>query len=156
MDKLFWVVPGELAGRAGPDREPWDLACLRQGGIGAVLSVNDGALCHPQDFESHGIRYRCIPLSDNAPPLPGDDATCRLALPRAYAFATAEIERGIAVLVHCSSGKDRTGLFLCYFLMRRWGMSVRKAIAVVRQVRPIALSAWGWEAFAERLLPQCT
>jgi len=73
MDKLFWVIPGKLAGRPGPDREPWNLAALHAGGIGAILSVNDGLSCQPQDFATAGIAYACMPLSSNAPPKPGDE-----------------------------------------------------------------------------------
>jgi protein-tyrosine phosphatase len=152
MDHVFWVIPEKLAGRPGPDRAPWSVAALCAGGIGAVLSLNDSVLCHPQDFQAHDIDYACMPLSDNAPPLPGDERICLDVLPRAYEFVSAEMNRQRRVLVHCSSGKDRTGLFLSYFLMRHEGLSVEEAIGVVRQVRPIAMSAWGWEAFAKRVL----
>jgi hypothetical protein len=155
MDKVFWIIPGQLAGRPGPDREPWHLATLRQAGIGAVLSVNEGLLCHPEEFVALGMSYACVPLPDNAPPLPGDEYVCMSALPRAYTFVEDEIRKGLSVLVHCSAGKDRTGLFLSYFLMRRCGLSVRKAIESVRFVRPIALTAAGWEGFAEEILAQC-
>ena len=83
MDKLFWVIPGKLAGRPGPDQKPWNLAALRAGGIGAILSVNDGLLCQPQDFAAAGITYACMPLSSNAPPQPGDEHICLRVLPLA-------------------------------------------------------------------------
>lgn len=152
MEQIFWLVPGALAGRAGPDLSPWNLASLRGGGFDAVLSVNDGAGCYPEEFAALGMSYRCIPLSDNAPPRDGDVEQCLEALPEAYAFVRGEIDRHRAVLVHCRSGKDRTGLFFCYFLVRDNGMSVGEAIAAVRRVRPIALSAEGWEDFALGLL----
>lgn len=152
MQHVFWLIPGKLAGRAGPDRVPWDVGALRAGGIGAALSLNDGALCHPEDFQAHDISYACMPLSDNAPPRPGDDVICLEVLPRAYEFVTAHMDRERGVLVHCSSGKDRTGLFLSYFLMRHDELSVSEAIRAVRTVRPIAISAMGWEAFATRVL----
>ena len=152
MNHIFWVVPEKLAGRPGPDRVPWDVAALRAGGIGAVLSLNDGALCHPADFQVHDISYACMPMSDNAPPRPGDDVICLEVLPRAYEFVTEQMNRQRGVLVHCSSGKDRTGLFLSYFLMRHDHLSVSEAIRAVRTVRPIAISAMGWEAFASRVL----
>ena len=60
--------------------------------------------------------------------------------------------RGRAVLVHCSAGNDRTGLFLSYFLVRQAGMAADDAIQRVRAVRPTALSADGWETFARQLL----
>ncbi len=66
---------------------------------------------------------------------------CLDALPEAYDYVRGELDRQRAVLIHCRSGKDRTGLFMCYFLVRESGMSVDDAIAEVRRVRPIALSA---------------
>jgi hypothetical protein len=152
MDKLFWLLPGELAGRAGPDREPWNLDSLWSGGIRAILSVNDGRIVHAADLKARGIAYACEPLSPNAPPRRGDDEICRVALPRAYNFVEGQLRDGRPVLVHCSSGKDRTGLFLCYFLVRRFGLSPERAMDRVCLVRPIALSAEGWREFATGLL----
>lgn len=154
MQNLFVLILGKLAGRPGPDRAPWKLAALRDGGIGAVLSVNDGLLCHPADFRACGIAYSCVPLSDNAPPQPGDDATCLRALPTAYEFVKEHIASGKMTVVHCSSGKDRTGLFLAYYLMREEGVTVQVAIERVKAVRPIALSAIGWDEFAVDVLRQ--
>jgi protein-tyrosine phosphatase len=152
MNKVFWMLPDKLAGRPGPDREPWDPASLRAGGIGAVLSVNDGRLCHPQDFAALGMAYACVPLSDQAPPRPGDLEHCVAALPRAYDFVQEQIGLGRGVLVHCSSGKDRTGLFLAYWLRRELGLSPAQAVHEVRRVRPIALSAQGWEELGLQVL----
>lgn len=156
MDQLFWVIPSVLAGRAGPDRAPWRLERLREAGIGAVLSVNDGLLCHPEDFRAQQIAYTCVPLSPNAPPRPGDEETCRKALPLAYAFVQEQAQSGRATMVHCSSGKDRTGLFLAYYLVRRQALSVEAAIGEIRRVRPIAFSAPGWDAFAVEVLRRCS
>ncbi len=152
MNHVFWLVPGVLAGRSGPNRDPWDAQDLRAGGIGAILSVNDGGACHPEDFAALGMSYRCIPLSDNEPPRDGDMEHCLAALPEAYDYVRGELDEQRAVLVHCRSGKDRTGLFMCYFLIRESGMSIDDAIAEVRRVRPIALSAEGWEDLAVAVL----
>lgn len=152
MRHIFWLVSGVLAGRPGPDREPWDLEELGLCGIGAVLSVNDGLLCHPEDFARAGMDYRCLPLSPNAPPRPGDLEHCRQTLPEAFEFVTRMHGEGRATLVHCTSGKDRTGLFMAYYLTRARGMSAQDSVAAVRQVRPIAFSALGWEQFALEVL----
>ena len=152
MKQVFWLVPGALAGRSGPDQTPWAAEDLRAGGIGAVLSVNGGTACHAEDFTALGMSYRCIPLSENAPPRDGDIEHCLDALPEAYDYVRGELDRQRAVLVHCTSGKDRTGLFMCYFLIRESGISVNDAIAAVRRVRPIALSAEGWEDLAAVVL----
>jgi protein-tyrosine phosphatase len=145
-------VPNLLAGRCGPDQHPWQLDRLRESGIGAVLSVNDGELCRPEEFAQHGLAYACIPLSNNAPPREGDLEHCLRALPDALAFATNNISRRVPVLVHCTAGKDRTGLFLAYYLMQCENCSLEQAVTRVRAVRSIALTATGWHEFALQVL----
>lgn len=152
MQHVFWLRESVIAGRTGPNRDPWNPEELAEAGIGAVLSVNDGELVHSEDLSKVGIEYRCIPLSNAAPPRPGDAEICASALPRALEFVVAAAESGRAVLVHCSSGKDRTGMFLSYYLCSTEGMSPSQAVAEVRRVRPIALSAEGWEVFTLEVL----
>lgn len=152
MEHVFWLLPDRLAGRSGPDLHPWDLTELAAGGVHAVLSVNDGALCHRGDFERLGLGYECVPLSEDAPPRPGDRDLCLSRLPVAFEFADTYVSSGRAVLVHCRSGKDRTGMFLAYYLVRSSGLSVDRAIQEVKRVRPIALSAPGWDQFAREVL----
>jgi protein-tyrosine phosphatase len=156
MIEVFWLITDKLGGRPGPNRAPWDLAALRDAGIGAVLSVNDGLLCHPEDFASAAIRYACIPLSDNAPPQPGDVEMCLRALPEAHAFVTEQLANDRRTIVHCSSGKDRTGLYLAYHWMQETGASAEVAIEHVKRVRPIAFSAWGWDEHALDVLRRCS
>lgn len=152
MRNVFWVRHGVIGGRSGPNRNMWDPRDLAAGGIGAVLSVNDGELVHPDDLARVGIDYCCVPLSDAAPPRPGDVEICVGALPRALSFAVDSINRHRCVLVHCRSGKDRTGLFLCYYLCVTEGLRPSDAIREVRRVRAVALSAEGWESFAYQVL----
>ena len=152
MQHIFWLVPGVLAGRSGPSQDPWQLDELKSRGLGAVLSVNDGELCHPDDFERLAIRYLCIPLSPNAPPLDGDVQHCRMVLPLAYNFTKSNEAHRVATLVHCHAGKDRTGLFMAYFLVRSLGCTAADAIAKVKAVRSIAFTAPGWDEFAHDVL----
>ena len=138
MKNVFWLIPGKLAGRTGPNVDPWDPAELKRHGIGAVLSVNSGNLVDGAALEACGITYGCIPFSWNAPPLTGDIEICLEALPKAFAFVQQNIAAGKTVMVHCTSGKDRTGLLMSYYLMRTKRLSIDQAIAEVRRVRPIA------------------
>jgi hypothetical protein len=147
MQHVFWMIQNQLAGRCGPDRQPWNLADLQAAGFGAILSLNDGLLCHPEDFGRIGLAYACIPLSPNAPPCTGDLDHCVSALPAAYLFVADHLAKGQSVLVHCSSGKDRTGLFLSYFLMQHLGQSAKQAMSNVLAARPIAFTATGWQEF---------
>ena len=152
MKHIYWLRDGVIAGRTGPDRDGWSPTQLAKAGIGAILSVNDAALVHVEDLHEVGISHKCVPFSDAAPPLPGDFEVCLDALPRALEFAVHEIASGKSVLVHCSSGKDRTGMFLSYFLCVTEGLSPGEAIMELRRFRPIALSAEGWEEFTFQVL----
>ncbi len=152
MKHVFWLVPNVLAGRCGPNEHWWRLEELRKAGIGAVLSVNDGELCLADDFSLQKLAYACFPLSNNAPPRAGDLEHCLRVLPEAFSFAERNIAQNLPVVVHCAAGKDRTGLFLAYYLVRRERCSVEHAMARVRAVRPIAFTAEGWHDFAVQVL----
>lgn len=152
MRNVFWLRSGRIGGRTGPNYDTWDPKDLAAGGIGAVLSVNDGDLVRPGELAAVGIDYCRVPLSDAAPPQPGDLEICVSALPRALSFVASSIARGRVVLVHCRSGKDRTGLFLAYYLCVTEGLAPSDAIRELRRVRPIALSAEGWESFSFQVL----
>src|SRR5262245_10438642 len=87
MRNVFWLRPGVIGGRTGPNYDSWDPKGLAAGGIGAVLSVNDGELVRPDELAAAGIEYCRVPFSDAAPPRPGDLEICVSALPRALSFA---------------------------------------------------------------------
>ncbi len=152
MERAFWLRQGCLAGRPGPDIAPWKPARLREAGIGAVLSVNHACACDARALVAADIEHACFPLSSSAPPRRGDVAHCLDALPRAYDFTARALDRGRPVLVHCTFGKDRTALFMAYFLMRTEGLDRRAAMASVRLVRPGAFSAIGWDKLAREVL----
>ncbi len=152
MQHVFWLRPHVLGGRTGPNKDIWDPSELAAGGIGAVLSVNHGELVHPEGLAAADITFKCVPLSDAAPPQPGDLQVCVAALPRALDFVVRSMDAGRGVLVHCTSGKDRTGMFLSYYLSQVEGLSAAAAIDEVKRVRPIALSAEGWEFFTVEVL----
>ena len=95
-----------------------------------------------------GLSYACFPRPDTGPPGPGDENECLDALQRAEEYIESHLDAGRAVLVHCSAGKDRTGMVLAHYVMRRDDVSPAEAIARVRAVRPPARAAEGWEALA--------
>ncbi len=155
MDHVFWLQDDSVGGRPGPNLIPWNLLEFRQQGVGAILSVNDGELVHPEDLAALGIDYLCTPLSENAPPREGDLEICLASLPTGFDFVSRNRELGRRTLVHCRQGRDRTGMFLAYYLCRQFGVSAEQAIAQLKALRPDALAATGWEAFTCQVIRAC-
>lgn len=156
MHKIFWALPGELAGRAGPNEAPWDLAEFYRHGIRAILTVNSGTDVVSEEICREGIDHLHLPFPVGTPP---DQENFQLGLevlPKAYDWYLRQVQARKPVLVHCTSGKDRTGLFIAYTMIRRLDIDVGQAIQRLMQVRPIALSAEGWEDFALRVLTAVT
>lgn len=149
MEHIFWLEKDRVAGRSGPNKHPWSPAALDTFGIRSILSVNHGDECDVDSIDQVGLKYACIPMSRNAPPEPGDLEICLEALPRALTFIR---QSPAPVMIHCRSGKDRTGLVMAYYLMETHGLGVEEAMTRVREVRPIAFSAEGWWLFCQEVL----
>ena len=155
MDHVFWLHDNFVGGRPGPNLIPWNLRDLRDAGVGAILSVNDGELVHAADLAALDINYSCTPLTENAPPRAGDFETCLANLPRGYDFVSMNRRQGRKTLVHCRQGRDRTGMFLAYYTLRQFRVSAEMAIAQLKEVRSDALAAEGWDEFALAVLRDC-
>lgn len=147
MQKVFWLIEGKIAGRSGPNLDAWDLNEFKANDIHAVLSVNFAEAVDQDAMQGAGIVHANIPMSPNAPVQAGDKETCLSNLPKAMAFIEAQSQQG-PVLIHCRSGKDRTGLVMGAYLIQFEGKSAREAMLQVLEVRPIAFSAEGWMDFA--------
>ncbi|SBS35035.1 hypothetical protein MSP8886_03242 [Marinomonas spartinae] len=150
MEHLFFIDES-VAGRSGPDKQMWDLEALKRQNIAAILSVNDGEMVHVSRLTALGMSYGHIPLSSNAPAKEGDVELCLTSLPRIINFIDHHKKRGI-VLVHCRSGKDRTGLALAAYLIKSKGYGVNQAIEAIKSVRDIAFSAPKWDEFSVAVL----
>jgi protein-tyrosine phosphatase len=151
MKNVFWLIPGRLAGRAGPDYAPWSLSELREAGFHAVVNLSE---FEPEQaaFEAARIDVLWTPLPNSYPADQEAETGCLQHLPAAYDFLHSHLSAGRTVLVHCAWGRDRTGLLLAYHLARSCGMPPDSAIARVREVSSKALSATGWEQMAERVI----
>ena len=146
MQHVFWLRKGKIAGRSGPDSDTWDLSELKSNGITSILSVNNGESVHETVLYKLGINYSNIPMTSNAPPRDGDRELCLQNLPRAMEYIRKNLING-PVLIHCHSGKDRTGMVMAAYLMEFEGFDVKGAMEEVIAVRPVAFSAEGWMEF---------
>lgn len=152
VEHVFWLEEGALCGRPGPNHVAWQPASFLEAGIGGVLSVTNAESVDTDELRRHGLDHVCVPLAGHAPPEPGELELCLERLPKALDFVNDHNSQGSAVLVHCRHGKDRTGLFMAYFLMQRHGLSVDEAVARVKDVRSIAMTAEGWDEFVPDVL----
>lgn len=155
MNHIFWMPDKLVCGRPGPNLIPWNPLELKDSGIGAILSVNDGALVHIDDFSTLKMECLCAPLSENAPPREGDMEACLVNLPKGLEFVSRNGVLGKRTLVHCRQGRDRTGLFLAYYLYKLHGVSPEEAITRLKEIRRDALAADGWDEFALQVLRAC-
>jgi hypothetical protein len=143
MQHVYWVIEGLLAGRKGPMLAPWDLAELRVGGLRVIVSLSEEV--DPDRIAAAGLRlyrYAIPPVliftsEQQEDLLEGVEA----ALP----VIQREVTGGWPVLVHCHEGKDRTGAMLACYLIRYRGHTADRAIECVRERRPDAMSAPGYE-----------
>lgn len=147
MKHVFWLDPERLAGRSGPDKDPWVLEELRGAGIGAVLNVSEFEPAW-SDFKAAGLDVTWLPLPNHYPATPETEETCIQLVPQAYDIVMGHLKAKRAVMIHCAWGRDRTGLILAYHLMQKEKLSPRDAISRLRQIRPEAITAPGWEAMA--------
>lgn len=146
MNKLFWLRKNLLAGRTGPNLDSWDVSEFKESGFSAILSVNDGEMVHESLIKAVGLEYANIPMSSNAPVRAGDKDYCLRNLPKAMSFIGKNLVKG-PVLIHCRSGKDRTGMVLAACLIALESMNAEDAINEILSVRDIAFSAEGWVDF---------
>ena len=146
--KYVFQLRDRLFGRPGPVYFPWVPSELAAGGVGAILTLNHGQSVYVDDLTAAGIEHGWFPMEDNAPPRPGDFEHCMATLPKALGFIENMHSQNKAVMVHCTAGKDRTGLMMAFYLCRHEGYCAEDAIAEVRRVRPEGLSAPEYEPFA--------
>jgi protein-tyrosine phosphatase len=151
LEHVFWLRKGKIAGRSGPNSTNWDLDEIKASGFAAILSVNNGEAVHESMLSRLGIAYSVIPMSSNAPVRDGDKELCLENLPKAMEFIRESMMNG-PVLIHCHSGKDRTGMVLAAYLIEFEGYNVKGAMEKVIEIRPIAFSAEGWMEFGLEVL----
>lgn len=144
----YWVIDGELAGRAGPACVPWNLFDLRDDGIDAVVSLDDDV----DERELAAAEIRHFPLYQPMVLLDSEKdqrAFLSNVMPPAVRFIDDCRAEGMGVMVHCHYGCDRTGAVLACYLVAREGMKAWEAYEHIRRVNPHSFGASG---YAESIL----
>lgn len=143
MQQVYWINPGQLAGRCGPSKVPWDPAALHQAGIRTVITLASEVPVKA-DLSLYGLRHERVALS----PLPfllraSQRRFVKRLLP-VLVWMHDEIEEGRPTLVHCYDGDDRTGLALSGYLVKVEGLGWQAAVGRVRAANPRAMKMPGY------------
>ena len=141
MNAVYWVLPGLLAGRPGPDQVPWDLAGLWAAGLRTIVSLSpvDGT-----SIREAGFRHLAVPLNGGLAFLPVLRWRLARQVLEVVDFVAAEVAAGRPTLVHCRQGNDRTGAALAGYLVRHQGLTPAQAIRRLLQANPQAMRSPGF------------
>jgi len=121
--------PTELVrGRLWQGGCPVDYDWARDAGITAVIDLADPDT-YPPAGSTEGLLYLKCPLVDAAE-LPDPAVTIRLA-----ELVAGLIDDGYRVLVHCTFGRNRSGLVASLVVRRHLGLSGADAMAYVQERR---------------------
>lgn len=137
--------PTELVrGRLWHGGCPVDFPWVRRAGIDVVLDVADADAYPPAD-EIDGLIYLKSPLVDHDT-LPDEGLTLRLA-----GLVAGLIGDGHRALVHCTFGRNRSGLMATLVVRELLGVSGAEALAHVRSLRDGAANNEVFSAWLEGL-----
>ncbi|MBC7227329.1 MAG: dual specificity protein phosphatase family protein [Thermoflexales bacterium] len=142
MKALYWILPGLLAGRPGPQMVPWDLAELREMGFQTIVSLVsvDGEL-----IRAAGFRHLYVPLDGALAFLPHLRRRLARRMRPVVDFVAEEVAAGRPTLVHCRRGNDRTGAVLAAYLACYQGLTPEEAIQRVLEANPHAMRSLGFK-----------
>jgi hypothetical protein len=137
--------PTELVeGRLWHGGCPVDFAWVRRTGIDVVLDLADPD-AYPPAAEIEGLVYLKCPLVD-AEDLPDPGVTLRLAT-----LVAGLIGDGHRALVHCTFGRNRSGLLAGLVVRELLGLSGAEALAYVQRRRDRAVNNEGFAAWLRSL-----
>jgi protein-tyrosine phosphatase len=125
-ESLWWVIPNRLGGMRKPT--PEEIPTLTEIGVNAIVSVMDDP-SNLDLYEQAGLPHRWLPTTGGKPPTLEQ-------VEEFVQFVDDQNAQSHRVVVHCSSGRRRTGTFLAAYLIKS-GQSVEQALATVDRSNPL-------------------
>ncbi len=125
-ESLWWVIPNRLGGMRKPT--PEEVPTLTEIGVDAIVSVMDDP-SNLDLYQQAGLPYRWLPTT-------GGKAPFLEQIQEFVQFIDDQNAQSHSVVVHCSSGRRRTGTFLAAYLIKS-GQSVEQSLATVEQSNPL-------------------
>ncbi|WP_017446433.1 dual specificity protein phosphatase family protein [Gayadomonas joobiniege] len=126
IDTIWVLETNKLAGMATPPAQ--EIEMLTRYGIHAVVSVRDDKT-NLTAYETAGLPFLWLPTT-------GGTSPTREAVAQFIHFVKECHQQGLAVAVHCSSGRKRTGTLLAAYLVCEKQMPAQQAIEKIRHANP--------------------
>ena len=104
------------------------MAFFKRNRVGCVVRLNERLYSH-SDFEDEAIKVYDLEYPDGSNP--NDEIVVQF-----IRLCEREHKAGKALAVHCRAGLGRTGTLICLYLMHKFGVAVKQAIAWCRLCRP--------------------
>ena len=103
--------------------------------IKAVIDIShESPVYDPRGLESGGIQYHKFPTVSKIPPTPEEVRDFIILVNQLRSSSDAGDHRLIGV--HCHYGFNRTGFFICSYLIEREGYDVQRALDAFQKSRP--------------------
>ncbi|WP_400770668.1 ATP-binding cassette domain-containing protein [Methylosinus sporium] len=131
LDGFRWIIPGRLAGVAGPgvvNALDYDLDLLRRAGVTTLITLTESNLPQPA-LAAQGLQNLHLPIPDGCVPSLED-------VQALVGGIRALVETDHVVAVHCLEGVGRTGTILACCFIDGGGMSASEALAHIRKIDP--------------------
>ncbi|KAI9781283.1 MAG: hypothetical protein M1839_006076 [Geoglossum umbratile] len=132
--------------------EEWGPAGSGEARIGDVIDIShDSPAYAPHGLEAGGVRYHKLPTVSKIPPIPTEvndfialvDGLLAEQTSRTSQSSDSEKaivhkgpEKGLVIGAHCHYGFNRTGFFICSYLIERRNYGVQQAIDEFARERP--------------------
>jgi protein-tyrosine phosphatase len=122
--------PTELVpGRLWHGGCPVDFGWVRDAGIDVIVDLADPD-AYPPAEEIADLTYLKCPLVDDDSSVPDPAVTVRLA-----SFVSGLLDEGRRALVHCTFGRNRSGLITTLIVREQLGLSGAEALGYVQERR---------------------
>lgn len=107
-----------------------------KGKIKAVIDIShESPVYDPKGLEDGGIEYHKFPTVSKIPPTPEETSDFIRLVDRLRSSPSTDPSEDALIGVHCHYGFNRTGFFICAYLIEKEGFGVQEAVDAFKRAR---------------------